>query len=295
MTGRGGITSYSRRAMSTAPPSRQCRHRSARSFRRPSGRHVPRRAGDLDDRRHAAGRRPGQARVRHHRQHARPRSTRPRRVHAGIAAVAVSPARSPTGSTTGTSRRSPSPWRSASHWCCVCTPPPHRRAPCRLGLATLFGTVRAFGVPAMRADPAADRGRGRAARLIALYAATWQIGMIVGPASSGLLYDIDPAVPYLAAAIGAGLAAIASLAITLSACRNSAHRRSRRRHCTTPSRAALHSPPADPARRHLARPVRRAVRRRRRAPARRSPRTDWAWAPSGSAGCGPPAASAPPR
>ncbi len=81
------------------------------------------------------------------------------------------------------------------------------------GLAALFGTVRAFGVPAMRAIPPLVAVEGGLPRLIALYAATWQIGMIIGPASSGLLYDIDPAVPYLAAAIGAGLAAIASLAI----------------------------------------------------------------------------------
>jgi MFS family permease len=81
------------------------------------------------------------------------------------------------------------------------------------GLAALFGTVRAFGVPAMRSIPpliAPDRGLPR---LIALYAATWQLGMIVGPASSGLLYDIDPAIPYAAAAIGAGLGAIATLLI----------------------------------------------------------------------------------
>ncbi len=81
------------------------------------------------------------------------------------------------------------------------------------GLAALFGTVRAFGVPAMRAMPPLIAAEGGLPRLIALYAATWQIGMIIGPASSGLLYDIDPAVPYLAAAVGAGLAAIASLAI----------------------------------------------------------------------------------
>ena len=81
------------------------------------------------------------------------------------------------------------------------------------GLAALFGTVRAFGVPAMRSIPPLIAPDGGLPRLIALYSATWQLGMIVGPASSGLLYDIDPAVPYAAAAIGAGLGAIATLLI----------------------------------------------------------------------------------
>ncbi len=49
--------------------------------------------------------------------------------------------------------------------------------------------------------------------MIALYSATWQFGMIAGPATSGLLYELDPSIPYLAAGIGAGLAAIAMLAV----------------------------------------------------------------------------------
>jgi MFS family permease len=81
------------------------------------------------------------------------------------------------------------------------------------GLAALFGTVRAFGLPAMRSIPPLIAPDGALPRLIALYAATWQLGMIVGPASSGLLYEIDPAVPYLVAAIGAALGAIATFAI----------------------------------------------------------------------------------
>jgi MFS family permease len=80
-------------------------------------------------------------------------------------------------------------------------------------LAALFGTVRAFGLPAMRSIPPLIAAEGGLPRLIALYAATWQFGTIVGPASSGLLYEIDPAAPYIAAAIGAALGAIATLAI----------------------------------------------------------------------------------
>ncbi len=81
------------------------------------------------------------------------------------------------------------------------------------GLAALFGTVRAFGLPAMRSIPPLIAPEGGLPRLIALYSATWQVGMIVGPASSGLLYELDPAAPYAAAAIFAGLGAIATFAI----------------------------------------------------------------------------------
>ena len=80
-------------------------------------------------------------------------------------------------------------------------------------LAAAFGTVRAFGLPAMRSIPPLIAAEGGLPRLIALYAATWQFGSIIGPASSGLLYEIDPAAPYIAAAIGAALGAIATLAI----------------------------------------------------------------------------------
>ncbi len=38
-------------------------------------------------------------------------------------------------------------------------------------------------------------------RLMAFYAGTWQFGLIAGPASSGFLYDVDPAVPYAVAAV----------------------------------------------------------------------------------------------
>ena len=51
-------------------------------------------------------------------------------------------------------------------------------------------------------------------RLIAFYSGTWQFGLIVGPAVSGLLYAIDPTVPYLTAAVafGAKRASLAPLA-----------------------------------------------------------------------------------
>jgi MFS family permease len=96
--------------------------------------------------------------------------------------------------------------------CLYATTEPTSAAPI-FGLAALFGVVRAFGTPAMRAIPPLIAPDDGLPRLIALYSATWQFGMIAGPATSGLLYELDPAVPYLAAAIGAGLAAIAMLAV----------------------------------------------------------------------------------
>jgi MFS family permease len=80
-------------------------------------------------------------------------------------------------------------------------------------LAALFGTVRAFGLPAMRSIPPLIAPDGGLPRLIALYSATWQFGSIAGPASSGLLYDVDPGAPYLATAIGVGVAAVAVSAV----------------------------------------------------------------------------------
>jgi MFS family permease len=67
-------------------------------------------------------------------------------------------------------------------------------------VAAVFGAARAFSSPAMRALPPLLAPVGGLPRLIALDAATWQFGMIVGPASSGFLYDTDPTVPYITAA-----------------------------------------------------------------------------------------------
>ncbi|MET0579203.1 MAG: MFS transporter [Ilumatobacteraceae bacterium] len=76
-------------------------------------------------------------------------------------------------------------------------------------ISALFGTARAFAAPSVRAIPPLIAPDGGLPRLIALYAGTWQLGMIVGPASSGFLYSIDPMVPFLAAAVGFGVVALA--------------------------------------------------------------------------------------
>ena len=67
-------------------------------------------------------------------------------------------------------------------------------------LAAMFGIARAFVAPSVRSLPPLLAPVGGLPRLIALYTATWQFGMIAGPAVSGFLYDVDTTVPYLVAA-----------------------------------------------------------------------------------------------
>ena len=76
-------------------------------------------------------------------------------------------------------------------------------------VAALFGTARAFVSPAMRSIPPLVAPLGGLPRLMALYAVTWQAGLIIGPATSGLLYDQDPATPYVAAALCFAVSAVA--------------------------------------------------------------------------------------
>ena len=68
-------------------------------------------------------------------------------------------------------------------------------------LAIGFGTFRAFVSPAIRSLPPLIGPVGGLPRLIALLSVTGQLGMIIGPASSGFLYDVDTALPYLSAAV----------------------------------------------------------------------------------------------
>jgi MFS family permease len=80
-------------------------------------------------------------------------------------------------------------------------------------IAALFGTARAFASPAVRTIPPLVAPPGALPRVMAIYSATWQIGLILGPASSGLLYDVDPAVPYAASAACFGVAGLAMLSL----------------------------------------------------------------------------------
>jgi MFS family permease len=75
-------------------------------------------------------------------------------------------------------------------------------------VAVLFGTSRAFLSPAARAMYPMVAPEGGLAPLIAMTSAVWTSAMIVGPAASGLLYSIDPALSYGTAAVlslGGGL------------------------------------------------------------------------------------------
>ncbi|CAN5511622.1 MFS transporter [soil metagenome] len=81
------------------------------------------------------------------------------------------------------------------------------------GVALLFGISRAFVSPSIRSIPPLVAPAGGLPRLMGIYSATWQVGLIVGPASSGLLYDVHPAVPYAVGAACFGLSAVAVLLV----------------------------------------------------------------------------------
>jgi predicted MFS family arabinose efflux permease len=54
---------------------------------------------------------------------------------------------------------------------------------------------------------------GALPRLMAFYTATWMLGLIVGPASSGFLYDVDTTLPYVVSASGFIIAAATIMAV----------------------------------------------------------------------------------
>jgi MFS family permease len=68
-------------------------------------------------------------------------------------------------------------------------------------IAAGFGTARAFAAPATRAMPPMVAPEGSLHRVIALNSAIFTSAFIIGPAASGFLYAIDPAVAYLVAAV----------------------------------------------------------------------------------------------
>lgn len=64
-------------------------------------------------------------------------------------------------------------------------------------MVLLFGIARAFAAPAVRSMPADLVPHARLPWLTVRYSGTWQISAIVGPVLGGLLYVIDPWVPFL--------------------------------------------------------------------------------------------------
>lgn len=82
-------------------------------------------------------------------------------------------------------------------------------------VAVCFGASRAFVTPASRALPPMVAPEGQLPRVIAVNSATWTAAIIVGPAASGFLYEIDPWFAYSVAAllIGSGMVAVRVLPV----------------------------------------------------------------------------------
>jgi MFS family permease len=73
-----------------------------------------------------------------------------------------------------------------------------------------FGVARAFVAPSLRAMPVDIVGAAGLPWVVARFAVTWQAAIIVGPVLGGVLYVVDPALPYVAmgALLLAGAAAV---------------------------------------------------------------------------------------
>jgi MFS family permease len=74
-----------------------------------------------------------------------------------------------------------------------------------------FGIARAFAAPAVRSMPPDLVPYANLPWLTVRYSATWQISAIVGPVLGGVLYAIDPVLPFV---VVAGLFATAAFGIT---------------------------------------------------------------------------------
>ena len=85
-----------------------------------------------------------------------------------------------------------------------------------VGILTLvfgLGIGRAFATPASRALPANLVEARLLPRVIPLTSLAWQSGIIVGPVTGGLLYVVDPALPFVATGALLGLGALAMFAV----------------------------------------------------------------------------------
>lgn len=68
-------------------------------------------------------------------------------------------------------------------------------------VAVIYGIGRAFQAPALRALPPLVAPEGGLPPTLALYSTTWTGAIIIGPAVSGMLYAVDPALAYGVAAL----------------------------------------------------------------------------------------------
>jgi MFS family permease len=81
-------------------------------------------------------------------------------------------------------------------------------------VAGVFGAFRSFAHPASRSIPPLVAPTGMLARLMAMNALTWQVGLVIGPISAGFLLNVGPAAPYAVAAVLAGIGTFAITTIT---------------------------------------------------------------------------------
>jgi MFS family permease len=70
-----------------------------------------------------------------------------------------------------------------------------------LALVVVFGVFRALTAPAARALPATLVAPEALPRIVPLFSASWQFGLIAGPVLGGFLYSVDPPLPYVASAV----------------------------------------------------------------------------------------------
>lgn len=84
--------------------------------------------------------------------------------------------------------------------------------PALFAVAALLGVARAFASPALQALAPNLVPIAVLPAAIAMSALSWQVGSVLGPAVGGILYDIDPVIPY---AFSATLFSVAFLALLL--------------------------------------------------------------------------------
>jgi MFS family permease len=80
-----------------------------------------------------------------------------------------------------------------------------------------FGIARAFAAPAVRSMPADLVPHTRLPWLTVRYSATWQISAIVGPVLGGVLFAIEPTLPFLVVTCLFGIAAVGILTVRYAA------------------------------------------------------------------------------
>ena len=82
-------------------------------------------------------------------------------------------------------------------------------------LAVLFGAMRAFGAPAVRALPANVAPTGTLPKVTAFNSTMWQSALIIGPVAAGFLYAGSTMLPFAVAAVLIALAVVTILLVRL--------------------------------------------------------------------------------